>query len=110
MSPKLKKLRPESQKILSNHPFDLRVNYAFSSKLTPIDSTAAYKQNGLRWINLKEDITIEIALKPTEAFSKTSVFSKYLKTVFAQKNCNAKLQLSARTEIPSYVMIMSLTK
>ena len=48
--------------IVATHRFDKGIKNDFKVKLTPIDESPAYSQNFPTPVNLKEDITFELAL------------------------------------------------
>ena len=62
-------------------------------KLTPKDKSPTYTQSLLVPINLKEDLTVELALMHQYGIIATLPFSKYASPIFAQRKPNGKLRL-----------------
>ena len=83
----------EFHNIFARHRFDIGVNEEFTVKLTPKDESPAYSQSLPSPINLKEDILVELALLHKSGIITTSLFSKYVSPIFAQKKPNGKLRL-----------------
>ena len=59
---KTEELLVEFHDIFARHRFDIGTNKEFKVKLTPNDYRPAYNQNLPTTINLKNDITVELAL------------------------------------------------
>ena len=62
-------------------------------KLTPKDERPIYTQSLPVPINLKEDLTVELALMHRYGIITTLPFSKYASPIFAQRKPNGKLRL-----------------
>ena len=62
-------------------------------KLTPNDYRPAYSQSLLTPINLKGDITVELALLHKYGIITTLPFSKYASPIFAQRKPNGRLRV-----------------
>ena len=62
-------------------------------KLTPNDDRPAYSQSLPTPINLKDDITVELALLHKYGIITTLPFSKYASPIFAQRKPNGSLRL-----------------
>ena len=79
--------------IFARHRFDKGANKEFKVKMTPNDDRPAYSQNLLKPINLKDDITVELALLHRYGIVTTLPFSKYASPLFAQRKPNGRLCL-----------------
>ena len=79
--------------IFARHRFDIGTNREFKVKLTPNDDRPAYSQNLPTPINLKDDITVELALLHRYGIITTLTFSKYASPIFAQRKPNGRLRL-----------------
>ena len=77
----------------ARHRFDIGTNREFKVKLTPNDVRPAYSQSLPTPINLKDDITVELALLHRYGITTTLPFSKYASPVFAQRKPNGRLRL-----------------
>ena len=97
-------LNPEEQKqieeiliefhdIFARHRFDIGINREFKVKLTPNDNRPAYSQSVPTPINLKDDITVELALLHKYGIITTLRLSKYASPIFAQRKPNGRLRL-----------------
>ena len=62
-------------------------------KLTPKDERPIYTQSLPVPINLKQDLTVELALMHRYGIISTLPFSKYDSPIFAQRKLNGKLRL-----------------
>ena len=62
-------------------------------KLTPNDDSPAYSQSLPTPINLRDDITVELALLHRYGIITTLPFSKYASPIFAQRKPNGRLRL-----------------
>ena len=82
----------EFHDIFARHRFGNNVNTNVKVKLTPIDDSPAYSQNLQNPVNLKEDITVEIASYKCRNIT-TLPFSKYASPIFAQTKRNGKLRI-----------------
>ena len=67
----------EFHDIFARHRFDIGTNREFKVKLTPNDDRPAYSQSLPTPINLKDDITVELALLHKYGIITTLPFSKY---------------------------------
>ena len=83
----------EFHDIFAKHRFDIGINREFKVKLTPNDDRPAYSQSLPTPINLKDDITVELALLHKYGIITTLPFSKYASPVFAQRKPNGRLRL-----------------
>ena len=79
--------------IFAVHRFDIGTNREFKIKLTPNDDRPAYSQSLPTPINLKDDITVELALLHKYGIITTLSFSKYASPIFAQRKPNGRLRL-----------------
>ena len=79
--------------IFARHWFDIGTNREFKVKLTPNDDRPAYSQSLPTPINLKDDITGELALLHRYGIITTLPFSKYASPIFAQRKPNGRLRL-----------------
>ena len=76
----------EFNDFIARHRFDIDIKNDFKVTLTPIDENPAYNQNLLTPINLKENITVELALLRKYGIITTLAFGKKASLIFAQKN------------------------
>ena len=83
----------EFHDIFARHRFDIGTNREFKIKLTPNDDRSAYSQSLPTPINLKDDITVELALLHKYEINTTLSFSKYASPIFAQRKPNGRLRL-----------------
>ena len=83
----------EYNDIFARHRLDIGINNSFKVKLTPKDERAIYTQSLLVPINLKQDLTVELALMHRYGKITTLPFSKYASSIFAQRKPNGKLRL-----------------
>ena len=79
--------------IFARHRFDIGTNREFKVKLTPNDDRPAYGQSLPTPINLKDDITVELALLHKYGTMTTLPFTKYASSIFAQRKPNGRLRL-----------------
>ena len=79
--------------IFARHRFDIGTNKEVKVKLTPNDDRPAYSQSLPTPINLKDDITVELALLHRYGIITTLPFSKYASPIFAQRKPNGRLRL-----------------
>ena len=79
--------------IFARHRFDIGTNREFKVKLTPNDDRPTYSQSLPTPINLKDDITVELALLHRYGIITTLPFSKYASPIFAQRKPNGRLRL-----------------
>ena len=77
----------------ARHRFDIGTNREFKFNLTPNDDRPAYSQSLPTPINLKDDITVELALLQKYGIITTLSFSKYASPIFAQRKPNGRLRL-----------------
>ena len=90
---KVEELLVEFHDIFARHRFDIGTNREFKVKLTPNDDRPAYSQSLPTPINLKDDITVELALLHKYGIITTLPFSKYASPIFAQRKPNGRLRL-----------------
>ena len=83
----------EYNDIFERHRLDNGINNSFKVKLTPKDERPIYTQSLPVPINLKEDLTVELALMHRYGIITTLPFSKYVSPIFAQRKPNGKLRL-----------------
>ena len=83
----------EYNDIFARHRLDIGINNKFKVKLTPKDERPIYTQSLPVPINLKEDLTVELALMHRYGIITTLPFSKYASPIFAQRKPNGKLRL-----------------
>ena len=83
----------EYNDIFARHRLDVGINNNFKVKLTPKDERPLYTQSLPVPINLKEDLTVELALMHRYGIITTLPFSKYASLIFAQRKPNGKLRL-----------------
>ena len=67
----------------ARHPLDISINNSFKVKLTPKDQRPIYTQSLSVPINLKEDLTVELALMHRYGIITTLPFSNYASPIFA---------------------------
>ena len=97
--------------IFARHRFDIGINSEFKVKLPPNDDRPAHSQRLSTPINLKADITVELALLHKYGNITTLPFSKYASPIFAQRKPNLCLRLlvDPRKSTISSLKIMSIT-
>ena len=83
----------EFNDIFARHRLDIGMNTQFKVSLTPKDDKPVYTQSLPVPINLKEDLTVELALMHKYGIITTLPFSKYASPIFAQRKPNGKLRL-----------------
>ena len=83
----------EFHDIFARHRFDIGTNRDFKVKLTPNDDRPAYSQSLPTPINLKDDITVELALLHKYGIITTLPISKYASPILAQRRPNGRLRL-----------------
>ena len=83
----------EFHDIFARHRFDIGTNREFKVKLTPNYDRPEYSQSLPTPINLKDDITVELALLHKYGIITTLPFSKYASPIFAQRKPNGSLRL-----------------
>ena len=79
--------------IFTRYRIDLGTNTQLKDSLTPKDDNPVYTQNLPVPINLKEDLTVELAVRHRYGIITTLLFSKYASPIFAQRKPNDKLRL-----------------
>ena len=89
----LKQTLIEYNDIFARHRLDIGINNNFKVKLTPKDERPIYPQSLPVPINLKEYLTVELALMHRYGIIATLPFSKYASAIFAQRKPNSKLRL-----------------
>ena len=83
----------EYNDIFARHRLDIGTNKSFKVKLTPKDERPIYTQSIPVPINLKEYLTVELALMHRYGIITTLPFSKYASSIFAQRKPNGELRL-----------------
>ena len=71
--------------LLATHRLQIMMNTEFKVKLTPKDDKAAYSQNLLLPIQLKEDLIVEMVLFYSFKTITVLTFSKYASPIFQRK-------------------------
>ena len=89
----IEEILSEFHDIFARHRFDIGINREFKVKLTPNDDRPAYSQNLPTPLNLKDDITVELALLHKYGIITTLPFSKYASPIFAQRKPNGRLRI-----------------
>ena len=84
----MEELLVEFNDIFARHRFDIGTNREFKVKLTPNYDRPAYNQSLPTPINLKDDITVDLALLHKYGIITTLPFSKYASPIFAQRKPN----------------------
>ena len=77
----------------ARHRLDIGINHDFKIKLTPKTDEPVYSQSLPCPINLKEDLTVALALMHYFGIITTLPFSKYASPIFAQRKQNGRLRL-----------------
>ncbi len=77
----------------ARHRLDVGINHEFKVKLTPEHDKPIYAQSLPTPINLKDDLTVELALMQYYRLITTLPYSKYSSPIFAQKKPNGKLRI-----------------
>ena len=83
----------EFNDIFARHRLDIGMNTQFKVSLTPQDDKPVYAQSLPVPINLKENLTVDLALMHRYVIITTFPFSKYASPIFAQRKPNGKLRL-----------------
>ena len=83
----------ENKDIFTRHRLNNGINNTFKVKLTQKDELPIYMQSLLVPINLKEDLTVELALMHRYGIVTTLPFSGYASPIVAQRKPNGKLRL-----------------
>ena len=83
----------EFNDIFARHRLDIGMNTQFKVCLTPKNDNPVYTQSLPVPINLKDDLTVELALMHKYGIITTLPFSKYASPIFAQRKPNGKLRL-----------------
>ena len=78
--------------IFARHRNDFGINNTFKVKLTPKDERPIYTQSLPVPINLKEDLSVGLALMHRYGILTTLPFSIYASRIFAQREPNGKLR------------------
>ena len=80
--------------IFARHRFDIGTNREFKMNFTPNDDRPAYSQSRPTPINMKDVITVELALlHKSHGITKTLPLPKYASPSFAQRKPNGRLHL-----------------
>ena len=83
----------EYNDIFARHRLDIGINNNFKVKLTPKDERPTVTQSLPVPINLKEDLTVELALMHRYGIITTLPFSKYASPILAHRKPNGELRL-----------------
>ena len=83
----------EFSDIFARHRLDIGMNTQFKVSLIPKDDKPAYTQSLTVTINLKADLTVELAFLNRYEIMTTPPFSKYASPISAQRKPNNKLRL-----------------
>ena len=89
----LESILVEFNDIFARHRLDIGMNTQFKVSLTPKNDNPVYTQSLPVPINLKDDLTVELALMHKYGIITTLPFSKYASPIFAQRKPNGKLRL-----------------
>ena len=89
----LESILVEFNDIFARHRLDIGMNTQFKVCLTPKNDKPVYTQSLPVPINLKDDLTVELALMHKYGIITTLPFSKYASPIFAQRKPNGKLRL-----------------
>ena len=89
----LESILVEFNDIFARHRLDIGMNNQFKVCLTPKNDKPVYTQSLPVPINLKGDLTVELALMHKYGIITTLPFSKYASPIFAQRKPNGKLRL-----------------
>ena len=89
----LESILVEFNDIFARHRLDIGMNTQFKISLTPKNDNPVYTQSLPVPINLKDDLTVELALTHKYGIITTLPFSKYASPIFAQRKPNGKLRL-----------------
>ena len=89
----LESILVEFNDIFARHRLDIGMNTQFKISLTPKNDNPVYTQSLPVPINLKDDLTVELALMHKYGIITTLPFSKYASPIFAQRKPNGKLRL-----------------
>ena len=79
--------------IFARHRMDVGINTEFKMKLQPEHHKPIYSQSLPTPINLKEDLTVELALMQYYGLITTLPYSRYSSPIFAQKKSNGKMRI-----------------
>ncbi len=79
--------------VFARHRLDVGINHEFKVKLTPEHDKPIYAQSLPTPINLKDNLTVELALMQYYGLITTLPYSKYSSPIFAQKKPNGKLRI-----------------
>ena len=88
----VKNILVQHHDVFARHRFDIGTNREFKVKLTPNDDRPAYSQSLPTPINLKDDITVELAQLHRYGIITTLPCSKYASPIFAQRKPNGRLR------------------
>ena len=83
----------EFHDIFARHRVDIGIKNDFKVKFTPIDESPAYSQRLPTPINLREDVTVDLAIPHKYGIIITVPFSKNASRTFAQRKPKGKLCL-----------------
>ena len=83
----------EFNEIFARHRLDIGMNTQFRVSPTTKHDKPVYTQSLPVPINLKDDLTVELALMHKYGIIATLPFSKYASPIFAQRKPNGKLRL-----------------
>ena len=97
----------QSHYIFDRRRFDIGTNREFKVKLTPNDDRPAYSQSLPTPINLKDDITVELALLHRYGIITTLPFSKYASPICPEetKRTTPPLGGSAQNKLPHFTRL-----
>ena len=90
---KVQELLVECHDLFARHRFDIGLNREFKVKLTSNDYRPAYSQSRPTPVNLKDDITVELAPLHKYVLITFLLFSKFAKPIFAQRKLNGCLRM-----------------
>ncbi len=90
---RIEKLLIKYNDIFARHRLDEAINNEFKVNLTPEHDKPIFAQSLPTPINLKDYLTVELALMQYYGLITTLPFSKYSSPIFAQKKHNGKLRI-----------------
>ena len=89
----IEQIYAEFNDIFARHRLDIGINHEIKTRLTLKTDERVYSQTLPCPINLKEDLTVELAIMHNFGIITTLPFSKYASPIFAQRKLNGRLCL-----------------
>ena len=96
--------------VFARQRLDVGINHDFKVKLTPEHDKPIYAQSLPKPINLKDDLTVELASMQYYGLITTLPYSKYSSPIFAQKKPKGKLRILIDLRRISYLLYTTMTK